>query len=168
MLKRITSDERGRILAWTLVVLGIGALLIPPLLTRVSTSLTACRAIEESLKEQYAADSGVEYALWQLQNGITTGQSSYTLNRKTVDVTWGQYITDTYKITSTATGHTDGSSTTIESYISLEIVDSPPLLASPSASPTDSTIQSNNEVPVTVESSGAAVRMHIRTYRIYP
>lgn len=168
MLKRITSDERGRILAWTLVVLGIGALLIPPLLARVSTSLIACRTIEEDLKEQYAADSGVEYALWQLQNGITTGQSSYTLNRKTVDVTWGQYITDTYKITSTATGHTDGSSTTIESYISLEVVDPPQFLASPSANSTDSTIQPNNEVPVTVESSGTTVRMHIRTYRIYP
>lgn len=168
MLKRIISDERGRILAWTLVILGVGALLLPPLLTRVSTSLIASRAIEESLQEQYAADSGVEYALLQLKNGITTGQHSHTLNKKAVDVTWGQYITDTYKITSTATGHTYGSSTTIESYVSLEVVDPPQLLASPSASSTDSTIQSNNEVSGTVESSGTTVRMHIRTYRIYP
>jgi len=89
MLKRIISDERGWTLAWALVVMGIGALLIPPLLTRVGTSLIASRAIEESLKEQYAADSGVEYALLQLKNGITTGQHSHTLNKKAVDVTWG-------------------------------------------------------------------------------
>ena len=149
-------------MAWTLVVLGIGALLIPPLLTHVSTSLIACRVIEEDLKEQYAADSGVEYALWQLQNGTTTGQSSYTLNKKTVEVTWGQYITDTYKITSTATGHTDGSNTRIESYVSLEVIGPPDLLASSSASTTDSTSPSDSEA------SGATVEMHIRTYRIYP
>jgi hypothetical protein len=168
MTERIISDERGRILAWTLVVLGVGALLIPSLLTHTSSSLLACRTIEEGLKEQYAADSGVEYALLQLQNGITTGQHSYTLNRKAVDVTWGEYITETYKITSTATSHSDGSSTTIESYVSLEVVDSPLLLADPLASPADVTTQPSSEVSGTVASSGATFRVHVRTYRIHP
>lgn len=168
MLKRITSDERGRILAWTLVVLGVGTLLIPPLLARVSASLIACRTSEEGLREQYAADSGVEYALFQLQNGVTTGQHSYTLNKKAVDVTWGEYIAGTYKITSVATSHSDGSSTTIESYVSLEAVDSPLLLADPLAGPTDATIQPHSEVPDTVASSGTTVRVHVHTYHIYP
>jgi hypothetical protein len=169
MLKRIiSSDERGRVLAWTLVVLGVGALLIPPLLARVSASLMACRASEEGLREQYAADSGVEYALFQLQNGITTGQHSYALNKKAVDVTWGEYITDTYKITSVATSHSDGSSTTIESYVSLEIVESPLLLAGPSASLTDGTTQPHSEVADAVASSNTTFRVHIYTYHIYP
>jgi hypothetical protein len=168
MLKRIISDERGRILAWTLVVMALGALLIPPLLARVSATLIACRAIEEGLKEQYAADSGVEYALLQLQNGITTGQHRYTLNEKTVDVTWGEYITETYQITSLATSHIDGSSTMIESYVSLEVVNSPPLLASPLASSTDATIQPASEASGTVASSGTTGRLHILTYHIYP
>jgi hypothetical protein len=162
MLKGFVSDEKGRILAWTLVLLGVGALLIPPLLTRISTNLIACRAVEESLEEQYAADSGVEYALWQLQNGITAGQGNYTLNGKAVEVTWGQYITDTYKITSKATGHSDGSNTRIESYVSLEVVEPPDLLASSSASSMDSMAPSDSEA------SAATVEMHIRTYQIYP
>jgi hypothetical protein len=168
MMERIISDERGRILVWTLVLLGLGALLIPSLLTRTSSSLIACRTIEEGLQEQYAADSGVEYALLQLQNGITTGQHNYALNKKAVDVTWGEYVTGTYKITSTATSHSHGSSTTIESYVSLEVVDPPQLLAGPSARSTDSTIQANGEVSGTVASSDTTVRVHIRTYQIYP
>jgi len=148
--------------------MGLGAVLLPPFLTRVSASLIACRAIEAGLKEQYAADSGVEYALWQLQNGIATGQHSYTLNKKAVDVTWGEYITDTYKITSTATSHTDGSSTTIESYVSLEVVDSSwPLEAPLVSSTTGVAIQPNSEVADPV-ASDTTVKLHIRTYHIYP
>ena len=101
-------------LAWTLVMLGVGSLLIPPLLAHITTSLLACRAVEEGLEEQYAADSGVEYALWQLQNGVTAGENTYILNGKIVHVAWGEYITDTYKITSTASNQ-DGNSTAIES-----------------------------------------------------
>jgi cytoskeletal protein CcmA (bactofilin family) len=117
MMHKVISDESGRILVWTLVVLGIGALIIPGLLTHISTNLLASRAIEEGLKEQYAADSGVEYALLQLQYGINTGQISYTINTKGVEVTWGECINGTYKITSTATSQFSGSSTTIESYV---------------------------------------------------
>jgi len=126
MLRKAVSDEGGRVLVWALVVLGIGALTIPPLLAHISTNLSASRAIEERLKEQYAADSGVEYALLQLRNGITTSATpyTYTINNKYVEVTWGLLpITETYKITSTATSQIDGSSTTIESYITLNMFD---------------------------------------------
>jgi len=68
MLKKVISDESGRVLALSLIMLGIGALLIPVLLTHTSTNLLATRAIEEGLKEQYAADAGVEYALWHLED----------------------------------------------------------------------------------------------------
>ena len=37
MLKRIISEEKGRMLAWTLVMFGLGSLLIPPLLGQIST-----------------------------------------------------------------------------------------------------------------------------------
>jgi len=168
VLKRIMSDEKGRTLAWTLLVLALGTLLLPPFLTHASTNLMACRAIEESLKEQYAADSGVEYALWHLQNGMTTGQHSYTLNKKAIDVTWEQCAAGSYKITSTATSHADGSSTTIESYVSLEVVDPPQqLLSSLLASSTDATTQPGGGDPVSA-ASGPTARLHILTYHIYP
>jgi hypothetical protein len=168
MLKRIISEERGRILAWTLVILGVGSLLIPPLLVRVTTSLLSCRTIEDSLKEQYAADSGVEYALLQLQRGIATGQNSYVLNGKTVHVTWGEYITGTHKITSKATSHVDGSSTTIESYVSLEVIDSSPPPEPPSLGSTEATLGPTGEVSGTIASSDTTVKVHIHTYQIYP
>jgi hypothetical protein len=125
MPKRIISDEKGGVLAWALVVLALGVLFIPPLLSRVSANLIASRTIEEGLREQYAADSGVEYALLQIRGGITTSQSpyTYTINNKGVEVTWGEYITETYRITSTATSDTYGSSTRIESYITLFMYD---------------------------------------------
>ena len=117
MLKRVISDESGRTLAWTLIIMAIGVLLIPTFLSHASTNLFATRASEEGLKELYAADSGVEYVLLQLKNGITQGSHSYTINDRYVVVTWGEHITETYKITSTATSQIDGGSTAIESYI---------------------------------------------------
>ena len=123
MLKKVIVDERGQVLAWALVIMAIGALTIPPLLTRISANLTASRDIEEGLKEQYAADSGVEYATMQIRTGTFSGTWSYTINNKHVEVSWGEYITATYKITSTATSRIYGRSTRVESYISLNIPD---------------------------------------------
>jgi hypothetical protein len=68
MLKKVISHESGQALVWTLVILGVGALLIPALLSYINTNLLASRTIEEGLKEQYAADAGVEYALHRLAN----------------------------------------------------------------------------------------------------
>ncbi len=148
MLKRVVADENGRILVWALVILGLGALLLPVLLARVNTNLLASRAIEEGLKEQYSADSGVEYAMLQIREGITTSQNpyTYTINNKGVEVSWGEYITETYKITSTATSQIDGSSTTIESYISLNMVDFLWLLDQAITSPGDVTLQPGSGV----------------------
>jgi len=105
--------------------MAIGALLIPTFLSHASTNLFAVRATEEGLKELYAADSGVEYVLLQLKNGDTSGSHSYTINDRSVVVTWDEheYITETYGIVSTATILVDGSSTTIESGISLNMLD---------------------------------------------
>jgi hypothetical protein len=118
MLKRVISDENGRTLVWALVIMGIGALLIPTFLSHASTNLLATHATEEDLKELYAADSGVEYALLQLKNGVLEGQQGHGMNNKDVEVTWGVYISPTtYVITSVATSLIDGSSTTIVSYV---------------------------------------------------
>ena len=121
MPKLKVSAQEGRALIMALIVLAVGALLIPPFLAHISTNLAATRATEKGLKEQYAADSGIEYALLQLKNGITTSQNpyTYTINNKGVGVTWGLYIISPtiYVITSTATSVVDESSTTIVSYV---------------------------------------------------
>ena len=116
MLKKVISDESGRTLALTLIILGIGVLLIPVFLAHASTNLFASQATEEGLKEQYAADAGVEYALYRLANndcpdGCDVPFDTPTLaNNMPVTVTVeseGVY----YKITSTA------EDTVIRSYV---------------------------------------------------
>lgn len=62
------SAQEGRALALTLIALAIGCLLIPPFLSYISTNLIASYVTEEGMKEQYAADAGVEYAVWKLIN----------------------------------------------------------------------------------------------------
>ena len=118
MCKLKLSAQEGRALVMALIMLGIGALLIPPFLAHVSTNLLATRVTEGGMKEQYAADSGIEYALWRLDNAVFAGQEDYEINDKNVNVTWGLYTgtVQIYKITSTATSD-DGSSTTTESYV---------------------------------------------------
>jgi len=114
MLKKVISDESGRALALTLIILGIGVLLIPTFLAHASTNLRATRATEEGLKEQYAADAGVEYALYRLANNddvpFSNEQTPTLVNNMPVTVTVeskGVY----YKITSIA------KDTVIHSYV---------------------------------------------------
>jgi len=125
MLREVISDERGRVLALALIILGIGALLIPPFLAYTNTKLLATRALEEGLKEQYAADAGMEYALWHLGFGglgvPEGGQEELpgiVVNNRAVNVTVENEGNGVYKITSIATSG-DGSSTTIISYVQI-------------------------------------------------
>ena len=112
MLKKVISDESGRILVWTLVILGIGALLIPTLLTHASTNLLATRVTEEGLKELYAANAGVEYALYLLANDDCPIEEPFgiptAVNGKPITVTV-ENVGIYYKITSTAGGTVIGS-----------------------------------------------------------
>jgi len=80
MSKLKLSAQEGRALIMALIVLAVGTLLIPPFLAYVSTNLLASRATEEGMREQYAADAGVECAIGQLvynpsflSSVITTG-----------------------------------------------------------------------------------------------
>ena len=114
MLKKLISDESGRALVLTLIILGIGVLLIPVFLSHASTNLYASQAAEEGLKEQYAADAGVEYALYRLANNddvpFNNEETPTLVNNMAVTVTVeseGAY----YKITSIA------QDTVIRSYV---------------------------------------------------
>jgi len=79
MSKLKLSAQEGRALALTLVALAIGCLLIPPFLSYISTNLLACRATEEGMKEQYAADAGVEYGIGKLARDPTFLESMLTV-----------------------------------------------------------------------------------------
>lgn len=64
--------ETGQAFPVVLMALGGGALMIGPLLGYVSTGLTGVRRGAEAAARYYAADAGVEHAMWRLRYGGLT------------------------------------------------------------------------------------------------
>jgi len=66
--KKAIRDERGKVLILVLVLLVVGGLILTPLLGLMSTGLVAGQVYERKVAELYAADAGVEDAIWRIQN----------------------------------------------------------------------------------------------------
>lgn len=64
----LSKRESGQALILVLILLFIGGLMITPLLGFVSTGLKASQVYQQKTDELYAADAGVEYALWKIKN----------------------------------------------------------------------------------------------------
>ena len=116
------GGEKGQALPMALVVLGLGALMIAPFLGHVSTNLIGSRIYGKVVEEQYAADAGIEFGIWNLLSGTATvpeeGQvelPTFTLNSAPVNVTIRD-LGETYEITSTASC-SDGSVLTVTAEI---------------------------------------------------
>ncbi|MDD5082865.1 MAG: hypothetical protein PHU08_05770, partial [Dehalococcoidales bacterium] len=67
LAKRLHHRERGQSLIIVLVLLMIGGLTLPPLLSYTATSLKSGQIYDSHTDELYAADSGVEDAIWQIK-----------------------------------------------------------------------------------------------------
>jgi hypothetical protein len=130
VVKGLIRDERGQALVLVLILLLIGGLISGPLLSYTGTGLNTGQVYEKRTDELYAADAGVEDAVWKIQNkdgylpcNPTGPPRNYTItdvNGKSVEVTiTSEYsvgdLTFTYRVLSTSTG--DGSGTEIEAYI---------------------------------------------------
>jgi hypothetical protein len=118
VMKRIISDENGKILVIALILLVVGGLILAPLLGLMTTGLVSGQVYEKKTDELYAADAGVENGIWHLQHGGSANDTlELTINGKAVTVEIEELPHDcdemaTYEITSTATSQ-DGSSTTV-------------------------------------------------------
>ncbi len=66
------NNQVGQVLPAVLAALVIGSLLIVPSLSYVSTSLKTGETVEKNVKGLYAADAGIEHALWYLQGNYST------------------------------------------------------------------------------------------------
>jgi hypothetical protein len=66
--ERFTKDENGAAMLLAMVLLIVGALIFTPLLGLMTTGLMAGETYEGKTAELYAADAGVEDALWQIKN----------------------------------------------------------------------------------------------------
>ena len=71
LIRRVMREERGQVLPLVLVFLLVGGLTITPALDNATTSLMACRTSEENVNGFFAADAGVQYAIWCLDNSIS-------------------------------------------------------------------------------------------------
>jgi Tfp pilus assembly protein PilX len=70
LLKRKLKGEAGQALPMALVLLVLGGLLVVPMLSFMTTSLHANRTVDVKTSAIYAADSGIQDALWKLGNGV--------------------------------------------------------------------------------------------------
>lgn len=65
------QSEAGRSLPAALIALAVGSLLLTPFLSFVSSRSLSIRAVDETLRSQYAADAGVEFGIWTVLNSST-------------------------------------------------------------------------------------------------
>lgn len=89
-LSKITRREEGVTLLIVLVMMTVGSVLIIPTLNFVATSVNTGEIFEEKLEALYAAEAGVEDAIWKMINDIP-GNFPYSyqltdINGMTVDV----------------------------------------------------------------------------------
>ena len=67
--RRLAREEDGQVLAIALVVLIFGGIVMVPFLMFVSTAARSANVLGENVKAYYAADAGVEDAIWKLRYG---------------------------------------------------------------------------------------------------
>jgi len=88
-MEKLARDEKGYALILVLILLLVGSLIIAPLLAFMSTGLKTGMVYERKTEELYAADAGIEDAIWKLMNNEVpeTMPYSLTVNGKNVAVT---------------------------------------------------------------------------------
>ncbi len=125
IVNKLIRGERGQVLILTVILLLVGGLITTQLLGFMSTGLIVGQVFEKKMDEIYAADAGVELAIWELKlNELVvlpddpdpTTLPPFTMNDKDVDVIIeallvGEGEPQVFRITSTA------DDTTIESYL---------------------------------------------------
>jgi hypothetical protein len=165
-MKRLVRGEKGYVLIAALLVLIVVGLISGPLLSYMVSGLKAGHTFETGTAELYAADAGVQDAMWRIPNlGLCSGSPTahYAIsgvNGKVVDVYVEYLSAGSYRITSTAvtddTGNTAGlgSHTAVEAYLSAQYLDLSSLLDNAVVSDTDITIDNGVSITGNVTSGG--------------
>lgn len=73
--RRLIRNQKGLALPLVLILLAIGGLIVVPSLNYASTSLKATSQIQTKAQGIYAADAGIEYTIWELQNAVTPAEA---------------------------------------------------------------------------------------------
>ena len=119
--KRLRSQQ-GQALVIALIFLAIGALTLPPLMMLMGSALVQGTTFENRTASLYAADAGVEQAIWYLDpansplipGGLPTNIEDpsrtlpeITIDGRTVSVTLDYLAEDIYRIISTSVSSTE-------------------------------------------------------------
>ncbi len=73
-LIEVIKGEKGQVLPVVLVLMLIGGLLIAPSLSYATTSLNVGQIVEKKVRGLYAADAGIEDALWRLKKDLSISE----------------------------------------------------------------------------------------------
>ena len=175
VMKKLVIDEKGAALILALILLLIGGLISTALLGHMGSGILAGEVHERRTAELYAADAGVEDAIWRIQsNNLTFDEDNHahlgplTVNGRSVEVeiyredldpTCGEELR--YQILSTAVTDDGGgtaaivSATTVESYVSALYMDFSSLLDNAIVSDTSIIIKNGVYVTGNVTSGGS-------------
>ena len=74
IMERLWKNEEGQAFPLALIALVVGALLVGAFLSYTGTNLIASRIFSRLMAGQYAADAGVEDAIWNLAYGGMAAQ----------------------------------------------------------------------------------------------
>lgn len=87
VFKRFLSDQKGQALPIVLCVLAIGGLTVAGSLNYATTNVNGSRITLDSLQGAYAAEAGIENAVWSLLHGTSPPtQLADSVNRMSVDI----------------------------------------------------------------------------------
>lgn len=133
IVKGAIREEKGSVFILVLILLVVGGLVLTPMLGLMSTGLVSGTVYEKKTHELYAADAGVEDAIWRIQTDTlswvnnSSGPWQLTVNgrnvtvevhREDLDPDCGVYYT--YQILSTAVTDDAGDTAAIESSTEVE------------------------------------------------
>jgi hypothetical protein len=134
VVKGLIRNEKGYVLIAVLILLVVGGLILTPLLGLMSTGLLAGKVYEKKMDEYYAADAGVEDAIWKIQTNNLTFVNDYSgpldlaVNGKNVTVEVYREDMDLtpcvddfeYQILSTAATHDASNTAAIDSTTTID------------------------------------------------
>ena len=173
MVKKSIRGQQGAALILVLVVLLVGGLIAGGLLQHMGAGLLSGEVYARRTAELYAADAGVEDAIWKVQTNnlqvgtdgwsepwhLTTNDRSVTVSvyREDLDPTCGEELV--YRILATAMTEDGGvasipGSTTVEAYLTATYMDFSSLLDNAMVSNTSITIYNGVLVTGNVTSGG--------------
>jgi hypothetical protein len=125
MVMNMLKDNRGIALPMALILMAVGGLfLVPATLSITDTAMKTDLSMEQNTQRLYAADAGINTALWKFQydTGFTRPAAgspailpTITLNGSTIVVTITNDGANGYRISSAATRN--GQTTTIVAYL---------------------------------------------------